>query len=305
MPSPNFHPDLRRARLLPRSIVHPRTLGLIRRITGRTGAAQPLGGTVERIDEAVTVRVFRPAAVPRPGPALLFIHGGGYVIGNAAMGDRFCRLVADRLGVVAASVEYRLAPDHPFPVPLEDCYAGLRWLAAQSDVDPQRIAIAGESAGGGLAAALALLARDRGQIRPALQLLSYPMLDDRTSAAGLDPRRMRLWSARSNRYGWSSYLGPAANGEVPPLAAPARYENLAGLAPAWIGVGTNDLFHAEDLAYAERLRAAGVPCEVHEVEGAYHGFDLIEADTGVGRAFLQARLTALSAALGEGERVSS
>ncbi|MGI5216910.1 alpha/beta hydrolase [Nocardia sp. CA-290969] len=304
MPSPNFHPDLRRARLLPRSVVHPRTLGLIRRITSRTGAAQPVGGTVERVDEAVTVRVFRPAAAPQPGPALLYIHGGGYVIGNAAMGDRFCRLVADRLGVVAASVEYRLAPDHPFPVPLDDCYAGLRWLAAQSEVDPERIAIAGESAGGGLAAALALLARDRGEIRPVFQLLSYPMLDDRTSAAEIDPRRMRMWSARSNRFGWSSYLGPAADGDVPPLAAPARYEDLSGLPPAWIGVGTHDLFHAEDLAYADRLRAAGVPCEVHEVDGAYHGFDLVEGGTGVGRAFLQARLTALTAALGEGERVS-
>lgn len=302
--APTFHPDLRRARLLPRSIVHPRTLGLIRRLTDRSGSAQPVGGTLERVDDVVTIRVFRPASASQPGPALLFIHGGGYVIGNAAMGDRFCRLVADRLGIVAASVEYRLAPDHPFPVPLADCYAGLRWLAAQSEVDPERIAIAGESAGGGLAAALALLARDRGEIRPVLQLLSYPMLDDRTSAAALDPRRMRLWSARNNQYGWSSYLGPAAAGEVPPLAAPARYENLAGLAPAWIGVGTNDLFHAEDLAYAERLRAAGVPCEVHEVDGAYHGFDLVEGGTGVGRAFLRARLTALSTALGEGDRIS-
>ena len=306
MPSPTFHPDLRLARLLPRSVVYPRTIGTIRRLTDRTGRARPAGGTIERVDETVTVRVFRPATAPRPGPALLFIHGGGYVIGNAAMGDRFCRSVVRRLGISAASVEYRLAPEHPFPAPLDDCYAALRWLAGQPDVDADRIALVGESAGGGLAAALALLARDRGEVRPVFQLLSYPMLDDRTRAGSpLDARRMRMWSPGSNRFGWSSYLGSAAAGEVPPLAAPGRCDDLAGLPPAWIGVGTNDLFHAEDLAYAERLRTAGVPCELYEVDGAYHGFDLVEAGTGVGRAYLEARFTALSTALGEGRPVSS
>lgn len=304
MPSPIFHPDLRLARLLPRSVVHPRTIGAIRRLTDRAGRVRPAGGTIERVDETVTVRVFRPDTAPRPGPALLFIHGGGYVIGNAAMGDRFCRAAARRLGIVAASVEYRLAPEHPFPAPLDDCYAALRWLAAQPDVDADRIAIVGESAGGGLAAALALLARDRGEVRPVLQLLSYPMLDDRTCAGSpLDASRMRMWSPGSNRFGWSSYLGPAAGGAVPPLAAPGRCDDLAGLPPAWIGVGTNDLFHTEDVAYAERLRAAGVPCELYEVDGAYHGFDLVEAGTGVGRAYLEARFTALSAVLGDGERL--
>ncbi|MBF6352790.1 MULTISPECIES: alpha/beta hydrolase [Nocardia] len=306
MPSPTFHPDLRLARLLPRSVVHPRTIGTIRRLTDRAGRARPAGGAIERVDETVTVRVFRPATSPRPGPALLFVHGGGYVIGNAAMGDRFCRSVARRLGVVAASVEYRLAPEHPFPAPLDDCYAALRWLATHPDVDADRIAIAGESAGGGLAAALALLARDHGEIRPVLQLLSYPMLDDRTCAESpLHPSRMRMWSRGSNRFGWSSYLGPAAGGAVPPLAAPGRCDDLADLPSAWIGVGTNDLFHAEDVAYAERLRAAGVPCELYEVDGAYHGFDLVEAGTGVGRAYREARFTALSAALGEGRQVAS
>lgn len=306
MPSPPFHPDLRLARLLPRSVVHPRTIGTIRRLTDRAGRARPAGGTIERVDETVTVRAFRPGTAMQPGPALLFIHGGGYVIGNAAMGDRFCRAAARRLGIVAASVEYRLAPEHPFPAPLDDCYAALRWLAGQPGVDPDRIALVGESAGGGLAAALALLARDRGEVRPVLQLLSYPMLDDRTCAGSpVDASRMRMWSPGSNRFGWSSYLGPAAGGAVPPLAAPGRHDDLAGLPPAWIGVGTNDLFHAEDVAYAERLRAVGVPCVLYEVDGAYHGFDLVEAGTGVGRAYLEARFTALSAALGDGKRLAS
>ena len=306
MPANSFHPDLRLARFLPRTVVHPRTIGLIRRLTGPAGRKSPTGGTIEQVDDTVTARVFRPAAAPQPGPALLYIHGGGYVIGNAALGDRFCRAATRRFGVVAASVEYRLAPEHPFPVPLEDCYTALSWLAAQPEVNPDRIAIVGESAGGGLAAALALLARDRGEVRPIFQLLSYPMLDDRSSAdTSFDPARLRVWSAGSNRFGWSAYLGGAADGAVPPLAAPARYDDLAGLPPAWIGVGTHDLFHAEDLAYAGRLRAAGVACELYEVDGAYHGFAVVEAGTGVGRASLEARLTALSAALGADERSSS
>ncbi|MGW0178973.1 alpha/beta hydrolase [Nocardia sp. NPDC003345] len=301
-----FHPELRRARFLPRTVVTPRTLGFIRRVTARSGRARPVGGTIERVDDRVTVRVFRPAGVTGPAPGLLFVHGGGYVIGNAAMGDRFCRMVADRLGVVAASVEYRLAPEHPYPTPLDDCYAGLRWLAGQSQVDPGRLAVAGESAGGGLAAALTLLARERGEIRLAFQLLSYPMLDDRTSArAEGDPRRLRMWSRRNNRFGWSSYLGAAAAGEIPDLAAPGRCADLSGLPPAWIGVGSNDLFYDEDVDYAARLRAAGVSCTLYEVPGAYHGFDLVEPGTGVSRVYRNAQLTALADALGDSDRVSS
>ncbi|WP_329408884.1 alpha/beta hydrolase [Nocardia vinacea] len=289
-----FHPELRIARFLPRSAVGARTLGPVRKLTNLIERTRPSGGTVETVDAHVSVRVFRPAQVRGPAPGLLFIHGGGYIIGTAAMGDSFCRRVANRLGVVAASVEYRLAPEHPFPTPLEDCYAALRWLTDQPDVDSERIALAGESAGGGLAAALALLARERAEVRPVLQVLSYPMLDDRTTErTDIDHRGLRLWSPRSNRFGWHSYLGPAASGAAPPLAAPARYENLSGVCPAWIGVGTNDLFHDENIAYAERLRRAGAPCTVHVVPGAYHGFDLIETWAPISRAFLQARLTAL------------
>lgn len=294
-----FHPDLRRARFLPRTVVSPRTLRVIRALSGRAGNRPPAGGTIERVDSNVTVRVFRPAPTPRPAPGLLFVHGGGYVIGNAAMGDRFCATVAARLGVVAASVEYRLAPEHPYPVPLEDCCAGLRWLAGQPGVDRDRIVIAGESAGGGLAVALALSARDRGEVRPVLQLLSYPMLDDRTTArTDIDARRLRLWSVPANRFGWRSYLGDLGPGPVPPLAAPGRSGDLAGLPPAWIGVGTHDLFYDEDLAYAARLRGAGVPCTLHEVPGAYHGFDLVEHAAPVSRAFRSAQLGAIGKALG-------
>lgn len=298
-----FHPDLRRARFLPRTVVSPRTLRVIRALGDRGGRAHPAGGTIERVDANVTVRVFRPAGASGPLPGLLFVHGGGYVIGNAAMGDRFCATVAERLGAVAVSVEYRRAPEHPYPAPLEDCYAGLCWLAGLPEVDRDRIAIAGESAGGGLAAALALLARDRGAVRPVLQLLSYPMLDDRTAArTDIDARWLRMWSRRSNSFGWRSYLGELGAAAVPPLAAPARYDDLTGLPPAWIGVGTHDLFYDEDLAYADRLRRAGVPCTLHEVRGAYHGFDLIEHAAPVSRDYRGAQLSALAAALGGAAR---
>jgi acetyl esterase/lipase len=198
---------------------------------------------------------------------------------------------------VVAAVDYRLAPEHPYPTPLEDAHAALRWLAEQPEVDAERIALVGDSAGGGLAAALALLVRDLGEIRPVLQVVSYPMLDDRTTDGGIDPRALRMWNQNSNRFGWDAYLGDLACGEVPATAAPARAEDLAGLPATWIGVGTNDLFHAESVAWAQRLKAVGVPCELFVVEGAYHGFDGIEPRAAVSRAFLRARIDALRDAL--------
>jgi acetyl esterase/lipase len=230
---------------------------------------------------------------------VLWIHGGGYVIGTAAQDDALCRDLARRLGALVASVDYRLAPDHPHPVPLEDCHDALVWLAEAPEVDPGRVAVAGASAGGGLAAGLAQLACARGAVRPAFQLLSYPMLDDRTALRrDVDERGFRLWDNRSNRYGWTSYLGtePGGPGAAAP-AVPARAEDLSGLPPAWIGVGSLDLFHDEDRAYAERLRAAGVPCAFDVVDGAFHAFDMVLPRAPVSRAFRNAQVAALSAAL--------
>jgi acetyl esterase/lipase len=235
MPDHGFHPDLRRARWLPRTVVSPWLLPLTRRITQLSATRRPVGGEIVRVDADVSLRVFRPPSITAPTPAVLWIHGGGYIMGTAAMCDSTCRETVSRLGVIVAAVEYRLAPEHPFPAPLEDCYAGLRWLAAQPDVDRDRIAIGGESAGGGLAAALALLAKERGGIQPVLQMLSYPLLDDRTDHTDLAPGSMRMWSVKNNRFGWRAYLGSGSD-DVSPLAAPARYENLTGAAPAWTGV---------------------------------------------------------------------
>ncbi len=302
MTAQSFHPQLRAARFLPRTVITARTLPALRVLTKLTGITRRPDAQVVSVDANVSVHVFRPASVRPRGPALLWIHGGGMVLGDAAQDSGFCRSIADQLNIIVASVEYRLAPEHPFPAPLEDCYAALQWLARQPDIDPARIAIGGASAGGGLAAALAVLAKERGEIRPVLQLMSYPMLDDRTTTrTDIDPRSLRLWSAASNRFGWRAYLGPAmADGDVSPLAAPARYGDLSGLPPAWIGVGTNDLFHDEDVAYARRLRQAGVAATLHVVPGAYHNFDAIEAKAAISRAFVEAQTTALDAALNGG-----
>lgn len=289
--STEFHSDLRRiGRFLPKQMVSPTTLPLIRLSSAALGRRTPRNVQVVTLGSGASVRLFRPPASVTPTPALLWIHGGGYVIGTAAQDDRLCARFADALGAIVASVNYRLAPEHPYPAALDDCYSALSLLAESPRVDRSRIAVGGASAGGGLAAALALMARDRGEIAVATQLLVYPMLDDRTvERPQTGHPKMRMWNHRSNRFGWTSYLGDA-DADV---AVPARRKDLAGLPPAWIGVGDIDLFHDEDLAYAEQLRAAGVPCEVEVVPGAFHGFDLVLPKTGVAQAFFDSQCATL------------
>jgi acetyl esterase/lipase len=213
-------------------------------------------------------------------------------MGTAHQDDALCRRFSRKLGIAVASVEYRLAPEHPYPAPLEDCYSALTWVAGLPAVDRGRVAIGGASAGGGLVAALALLARDRGEVTPAFQLLTCPMLNDRSALTAENPN-YRLWNTRSNQFGWTAYLADAD----PRIAVPARRDDLSGLAPAWIGVGTHDLFHDEDLAYAERLRAAGVPCQVEVVAGVFHGFDLVKPKAQVSQRFFDSQCEMLRSAL--------
>jgi len=278
------------ARFAPRQLITPRTLPLMRALSRFQGVRDPDDVEVLTLTSGVGVRLYRPADAQGPGPALLWIHGGGYVIGRAVQDDVVCRRFARVLGATVASVEYRLAPEYPYPTPVEDCYSALTWLAGLPAVDPARVAIGGASAGGGLAAALAFVARDRGEVPVAAQLLVYPMLDDRSAdRTDLDDSGYRLWTRASNRFGWNAYLGDADRN----VAVPARREDLRGLPPAWMGVGTLDLFHDEDLAYAERLNAAGVSCQVEVVPGAFHGFDAVVAKAEVSQSFFNSQCAML------------
>lgn len=233
----------------------------------------------------------------QPTPAYLHIHGGGFVLGDPVSSHERCSTIAAELGIRVVSVDYRLAPEHPFPAALHDCVDVLRWMAETADaegIDASRIAVGGESAGGGLAACTAQAATDLG-LPLAFQLLVYPMLDDRTRAR-VDDRGRYVWSAASNRYGWRSYLGDVD--PATPYAAGARRADLSGLPPAWIGVGALDLFHAEDVAYADRLRADGVAVELVEVPGAYHGFDALRPAAPGVQAFERRMREALQTGLG-------
>jgi acetyl esterase/lipase len=257
-----------------------------RRIPGRDGRRR------------IRLRLYRPRETAAPIPVLLWFHGGGYVIGRPEMDEQVCARYARDLGIAVASVDYRLAPGQPYPAGLEDGYAALAWLHAQGGelgIDGRRIAIGGASAGGGLAAALVQMTHDRGEITPVCQLLVYPMLDDRTGR-GADPDETDhlAWNRASNRFAWAAYLGMADRApELPGYAVPARRRDLSGLPPAWIGVGTLDLFHDEDIAYAQGLRASGVDCEMLVVPGAFHGFDVFSPEAPIVDAFRTSQIAAL------------
>jgi acetyl esterase/lipase len=241
----------------------------------------------------ITLSVIRRPGVTTPAPCVYYVHGGGMIMGDQHTGAPVFSRWAEIFGVTVASVDYRLAPEHPYPAPAGDCYAGLQWVAGHATelgIDPARIIIAGNSAGGGLAAATALMARDNGG--PALigALLSAPMLDDRD--ATLSTRQFDgpgPWNRSDNRFGWTALLGAARGAEgLSPYAAPARAADLSGLPPVYLDVGSAEVFRDEIVDYAARIWAAGGQAELHVWAGGFHGFQLA-GETRVARAALAAR----------------
>lgn len=252
---------------------------------------------------AVRVLITRPKAADPGRPGILHIHGGGYVMGTPEMTLPSDASYADGLGAVAVSVDYRLSPETRHPGPVEDCYAALRWMHAHADelgIDKARIAVTGESAGGGFAAATVLLARDRGEVPVSFQHLVFPMLDDRTVTHPEPSPHLGefVWTREANRFGWTALLGhePGIDG-VSPYAAPARATDLTGLPPTFIATGALDLFLEENLDYSRRLIRAGVPAELHVYPGAPHGFMMV-AGAGVSQQFFRDSMAAMKRGLG-------
>lgn len=291
-----FHPDFGNVDRLTKQAVRPGTLRVYRLLLA-------LGGWLvgRRVERAVSSRgrriwVYRPEG-DGPHPALLWLHGGGLIFGNPVTEHDFARQVAAEIGAVVALPTYGFAPERPYPAGIEDAYAALEWLAAAPGVDPARIAVGGDSAGGGLAAALAIMARDRGGPAVRFQMLHEPMLDEATrKRPAPDPGTMRMWNPAINTWAWDGYLRDV-DGPVPATASPSRLADPAGLPPAWIGVGTRDLFHAEVRDYGGRLVAAGIPVAFHEVEGAFHGFAAVRKDAPVSKDYVARMKAALAAAL--------
>jgi acetyl esterase/lipase len=252
---------------------------------------------------AVRVRTFRPAGSTGLLPALLYIHGGGMVIGSIETEDALTRSYCLEVGCAAVSVEYRLAPENPHPAPVEDCYAALVWMAENAErlgIDPDRIAVYGGSAGGGLAAGTALLARDRGGPRLAFQMLLYPMLDDRCETpSGREIETIGVFDGWANREGFQALLGERWGSEaVDAYAAPTRAADLAGLPPTWIDVGELDALRDEAIDYAWRLMQAGVPTDLHVTPGCFHASEVFVPDAASSQRIVAARIDALRRALG-------
>jgi len=296
-----FHPDLRIARFLPRALISPRTFRLVRHLFRLAARFGPLASETVRLENGQRLHLHLPAnAVSVPTPALLWVHGGGLVIGDPRLEAKLCAHLADTLGIIVAAPAYRLAPEHPYPAALDDLAAAMTWLANRPEVDPARIAIGGDSAGGGLAACLALRLCATEGPRPAFLLLHQPMLDEATRARpDPDPAGLRIWSANANRFGWSAYLRDVA-GPVPATASAARAsdDDLARLPPSWLGVGTADLFHDETVCFALRLRAVGVEAGLVTVPGGFHSFTAFTARAPVSRAYLAQMTAALAQGLG-------
>ncbi len=305
--SSNIHPDLQQiAKMSPTISFSKMNFWLIHLIMHLTPAPKiPADIHIENIfipgqdaRTKIRLRIYRPKSIAAPAPVLIWLHGGGYIMGKPEMDDPGCAQYVRELGISIVSVDYRCAPKYRFPAGLEDSYSALKWVEAHShqlNIDTRRIAVGGASAGGGLAAALVQLAHDWPGIKPVFQILVYPMLDDRTVLRlDIDDRNNFTWSQKSNRFGWEFYLGRKCGKEdVAEYSVPARRADLSGLPQTWIGVGTVDIFHDEDVAYAQRLQECGIGCEIYIVPGAFHGFDVLHPEVPIVQNFRKSQITAL------------
>jgi acetyl esterase/lipase len=257
---------------------------------------------VNHNDVKVPVRVYRPKASQVPLPALVWIHGGGYCFGSLEAEDYTVKRMTEAVGCIVISVDYRLAPEYPFPAPLNDCYGALLWTADQAlglGIDPSRIAVGGISAGGGLAAGLALLARDKGEVNVIFQALLCPMIDNHsTTASSFDITDKRIWNRHSNLQGWMHYLGQQTTADVAffsasKYAAPSHAGDLHRLPPAYIGIGSVDLFVDENKAYAERLQQCNVTVQLEVFSGGFHAFEFLVPEAAISRIARQTHYKAI------------
>lgn len=250
-------------------------------------------------DPDVLVRTYTPKDLPSGAPGLLWIHGGGMVLGSIDMDDDVCASMALCHNCVVVSVEYRLAPEHPYPAQIHDCYSALSWMHESADelgISQDRIAIGGASAGGGLAAGTALMARDLGGPNLIFQLLVFPMLDHRNiTPSSYGTSDTRVWNREANLIAWKAYLNDID--PVPAYASPSTAEDLSSLPPAYINVGTLDIFVDEDIEYAARLSQAGVPVELHVYPGAFHGSNGFVAESELSIRWAKDQTDALESAL--------
>jgi len=291
-----IHPELRKATAsFPKLPVTSRlgraiTRSLLPLLLPRIKTPEGITISKEKTAGGLNLRIYTPTG-NKNRAAMLYIHGGGMMIGSPAMDDALLANTASELDIVIVSPDYRLAPENPYPSAVDDCNSAWSWLlanAAQRNVDPKRIAIGGVSAGGGLAAGLVLRLKDEGGAQPAAQWLFCPMLDDRTAQnRSLDEINHFIWNNKMNLSGWSSYLGKNfGTDNVSHYAAPARRTDLSGLPNTWIGVGDVELFFEENQAYANKLSAAGVACELEIVVGAPHAFDGLAPDSQLAKDYL-------------------
>lgn len=250
----------------------------------------------------IPVRIYRARRHPRPNPALVFFHGGAFTAGDLETEDLRCREIARRTGILVVSVDYRLAPEHPFPAGFDDCYDAVAWVAdnaAGLGVDPDRLVVGGSSAGGALAAAVAQASRDRGGPALVFQLLLYPVMDDRMTSGSMT-RFVATpgWNQPNSVHMWRHYLGAGHAAASLPYAVPGRTENLSGLPPAYVMTVEFDPLRDEGIAYARALIAAGVPTELHGFPGAFHGFDAAAPQSALARRALEEQCAVLARAVG-------